>query len=293
MPTNIITNAVANVCQICGGANGFLHSFKHLAIQECFWGILIIVAIIVIFMAVFKYGAPVNIETWFGKLKIPSMKKNGNTVNMCELCIINVTSLVANIAELYHRLYKLEQRNINEQIRELDSQFFLENSWINNCHGEMIKEKMRFKTNLTESEMTKIVMKNEQILYFIWMIKRQEMYEFVKNIILINNFCDKNLIELEYFAQEKGEILAAAISGGVNLYPEWDDKELLFKRQEYSNILMERVEPRIQDTILHILQRCQVIQKKFNEERKSVEKERDTIIDNFKKALPPRKKQDN
>jgi hypothetical protein len=178
-------------------------------------------------------------------------------------------------------------------MRELDSQFFLENSWINNCHGEMIREKIKLRTNLDETETTKIIMKNEQILYFIWLIKRQEIYEFVKNIILLNNFCEKNPIELRYFVEEKTEVLAAKISGGTNLYPDWDDKELLFKRQEYCDILMKRIEPRLEETMHYILEKCQNIQQKFNAALRDAENEKIKIVNEFKKSLPPKDIGDN
>jgi len=293
MVTNIIKNVAANICKSNGEVNGLIYSLSRITPQEYFWGILIIIFVIIILIALFKHGTPVIIETWFGKLKIPSMRKNGNVINMCELCKINIVSLIANILDLYHKINKLEQKNINEQIRVLDGQFFLENSWINNCHGEIIRKKILLTPNLSESEKTKIIMKNEQILYFIWLIKRQEIYEFVKNIILLNNFCDKNPVELRYFSQEKSEVLSAKISGGTNLYPDWDDKELLFKRQEYSDILMEKIGPRIEETILHILEKCQVIQHKFNTEIQMIKEEKDVTIKNFIKSLPPTKKEKN
>lgn len=293
MVTNIIKNVAANICKSNGEVNGLIYSLSRITPQEYFWGILIIIFVIIILIALFKHGTPVIIETWFGKLKIPSMRKKGNVINMCELCKINIVSLIANILDLYHKINKLEQKNINEQIRVLDGQFFLENSWINNCHGEIIRKKILLTPNLSESEKTKIIMKNEQILYFIWLIKRQEIYEFVKNIILLNNFCDKNPVELRYFSQEKSEVLSAKISGGTNLYPDWDDKELLFKRQEYSDILMEKIGPRIEETILHILEKCQVIQHKFNTEIQMIKEEKDVTIKNFIKSLPPTKKEKN
>ena len=131
-------------------------------------------------------------------------------------------------------------------------------------------------------------MKNNQILNFIWMIKKQEIYEFVKNVIVLNNFCNKNPIELRYFVEEKTAVLVAKLSSGSNLFPDWDDKELLFERQEYCDILMERIEPRIEETMHHILEVCQVIQRKFNAEVKNAENEKIKIVEDFKKSLPPK-----
>ena len=136
-------------------------------------------------------------------------------------------------------------------------------------------------------------MKNNQVLNFIWMIKKQEIYEFVKNIILLNNFCNKNPIELRYFVEEKTTVLVAKLGTGSNLYPDWDDKELLFGRQEYCDILMDRIEPRIEETIHHILEICQVIQRRFNTELENAENEKIKIVNEFKKSLPPKGNADN
>jgi hypothetical protein len=134
-------------------------------------------------------------------------------------------------------------------------------------------------------------MKNNQILNYIWLIKRQEIYEFIKNIMLLNNFSDKNANELRYFVYEKSKFLAASLESGTNLYPDWDDSELLFKRQEYSDLLMEKIKPRIEESLHTILEKCQVIQQKFSKELEDIEAEKIRVVEDFKKSLPPKSKE--
>ena len=286
------TNIIENVCKICGGQITYLHDFAHLSPYAY---LLVVFIIIMLFVLIRKNGKYLILETLLGKMKIGLNKnKNGkNTVNMCELCRMNVATYVTSIIQLCQRIHRTELQNINEQLRELDNQFILESSWVNNCHAQMINNKIREeRTNIEESERTKIFMKNNQILNYIWLIKRQEIYEFLKAIILANHFVDKNASELRVFIQEKCKILSASLEGGVNLFPDWDDSELLFTRYEYLNIMMEKIRPRITESMQTLLEKCQIIQQKYNRELKTAENEKIKIIEDFKESLPPKQKEE-
>ena len=289
MITNEIKTVIANTCQIYGLENGFLHRFIHPQSISYF---LMAFIVIVIFILIVKYGASINIETLFGKIKIPSMKKNSHAINLCELCRINVTSFVANIIGLCDKIYKMQQKSIQDQIRELDNQFIIESSWINDCHTKMISDAIKLRKDIDEKTKTQIFMKNNQILNFIWLIKKQEIYDYIKNIILLNNFVNKNSIELRFFILEKGKILSASLASGTNLYPDWNDSELLFAHHEYLGLIMEKFTPRIENSLHQILEKCQIIQQKYNQELKNLENEKIKIIEDFKKSLPPKKKEE-
>jgi hypothetical protein len=289
MVTNLITNTLSKACQVCGQTDSFLHSLTH------FPGlgyILIAFIVVLIFVLIIRNGAAVNIETVFGKIKIPSLKKNNNAVDMCELCKINVMFFITDFMETFYAINKAEQTNSNEQIRELDSQFVIEYSWINNLHSSVVNEKIKLRTNLNESEMTKIFMKNNQILNYIWLIKEREIYDFMKNVILLNTFLNKNATELRYFVHERSQVLAASLESGSNLYPDWDDPELLFKRKEYIDyILMGKIRPRIEEVLLTTLEKCQIIQQKHNSEMEVLKNKKNKIIEELKKSMPPKKKE--
>lgn len=289
---------VTNVTELKETANSFIDKFSSsllssIPLHEYFIFTLVLVFIILAFILVVKHGVPIIFEGFFGKINITPKNKDNNAINMCDLCVLNVVSLITNVVELCYKINKTEQLNLREQIREIDKRFFLENSWINDCHANMVAEKLAIRQDLSEIDKTKIAMKNNQILNYIWQIKRQEIYEFIKNIIMINNFTNKNPIELRYFVHENSKVLIASLEMSTNLFPDWDDPELLFERQEYVQILIPRIRPRIEESIQSILENCQVIQRKHKDEINNLEMQKIKIVEEFKKSLPPNKKEEN
>lgn len=270
----------------------FHSPLKFLSDIPWFVYLFLVIIALLLFLLIRKHGLKLDIDTWFGKIKFPLYKSNKNTIDMCELCKINVITLVSHITNLCDKIYKIRQKCVNEQLRQMDNQFIVEASWVNDCHTQMISEKIKSMGNsISEEEKIKLLMKNGQILNYIWLIKKQEMYDFLKNIILLNHYDNLNSTELRFFVAEKTEILLAFLEGGPNLYPDWDDSSLLFKREEYKDLITKKARPRVLERIQQLLEKCQIIQKNYNDEINKIEKEKNTITEDFKKSLPPNRRE--
>ena len=295
MSTNLITSnaqhLVASTVSINMGSQDSSPTFIYSLLNAPWYSyVFFAMVIFLIFLLIRERGISLDIDTFFGKIKIPWLKKNAeNAINMCDLCKINMITLIANITDIYEEVSQIRQNSLNEQLRELDNLFIIEASWINNLNSRLITEKLREKTNISEEEKAKIYMKNGQILNYIWMIKKQQIYDFLKNIILCNHFVDKNPTELRFFVSDKAKLMLAYLENGQRLYPDWEDKELLFRREEYGRIMIDRVADRTEDSIKGLLEKCQIIQRKNNAEIQKMEDVRKAAIEEFNKSIPARK----
>ena len=265
--------------------NNLINLFSYILYTGGYFILLIIIFLILI-LAI-KRGAPVSIETIFGKIKIFfSKKQNNNITNMCELCRINIVTLITQVIEFCQTINKIEQKNIHEQIRVLDSQFVILASWMNNLHVQMVDEKIKLIQNISEEEKIKIFIKNNQLLNFAWLIEKQFIYDFFKEIILSNNFCNLNQAEFQLFVYEKSNLLEALWENNSKFYPDWDDSGLILKRNEYIKIKKEKLILEIPRIVHLILEKCKAIQQEYFKKIKDIESKRMEMVDSFKNSLP-------
>jgi hypothetical protein len=88
---------------------------------------------------------------------------------------------------------------------------------------------------------------------------------------------------------DKTKLMLAYLENGQRLYPDWDDKELLFRREEYGRLVIDRIGDRVEDSMKNLLEKCQIIQRKNNAEIQKMEDERKAAIEEFNKSIPARK----
>ena len=264
--------------------------------------IVLLVLVVILLISFFReHGLQIGFHIpWFGDVKVNAkgedgVKKENEKIELkndgkkleCEICKINVSKLVKDITVICNEMYYMKHvESLNQQLVELNNRLYIEASFINNLHAQLVTERIR-DTNVSDNDMkTKLFLKNTQVLGYVWGIRKQTVYDFFKASILQNHFKDKSQAELRAFASEKCNVLFARIEESINLFPDWDDPEILIDRELYVNKLKDRIAEKINHSAYLLYERCQQIQKEYDKKIQEKQVQIELLTDGFSKSIP-------
>lgn len=260
--------------------------------------ILLIVLTLVLIISFFQgHGLMVGFKIpWFGEINVSSKeddkedkeKQVGGQLLACEICKINVSKLIKDITVICNEMYYIKHVEcLNQQLTELNNRLYIESSFINNCHAQLVTERIK-EINCTDNDAkTRLFLKNTQILGYIWGIRKQTIYEFFKASILQNHFNNKSQVELRAFAADKCNVLFAHMEESINLFPDWDDPEILIDRNTYVKRLKDRISEKINNSAYAFYERCQCLQREYDKKIQEKMVEIELLTEGFSKNIPP------